>query len=58
MARKITEKKPLSGNRRSHACNATKSTQKINSQVIRENGKKVRRSVSEIRTMRKNEKTA
>ena len=32
MARKITEKKPLSGNRRSHACNATKHMQKPNLQ--------------------------
>ncbi len=58
MAKNVSTRKGNVKNLRSHACNATKSTQKINSQVIRENGKKVRRSVSEIRTMRKNEKTA
>ena len=35
MARKITEKKPLSGNRRSHACNATKHMQKPNLQKVK-----------------------
>ena len=53
MAKKMTSKKPLSGNRRSHACNATKHAYKPNLQVITINGKKVRMSAREIRTLNK-----
>ena len=35
MAVKVTNKKPLSGNKRSHACNATKMQQKPNLQIVR-----------------------
>ena len=46
-------------NIRSHALNATKTTQKTNLQVHRnKNGKKERLSVKEIRTNKKNEKAA
>ena len=41
MATKVTTKKPLTGNRRSHALNATKMTQKPNLQKKTINGEKV-----------------
>ncbi len=53
MARKMTVKKPLTGNRRSHALNATKMQQKPNLQVKTINGVKVRISAREARTMNK-----
>lgn len=59
MAVKITGKKPLFGNKRSHALNATRTKQKVNLQKITlEDGTKVRLSAREIRTLRKNEKIA
>jgi len=42
MAKKMTNKKPLSCNTRSKALNATKKMQKPNLQVVTINGKKVR----------------
>lgn len=55
MPKKVTSKKPLHGNRRSHACNASKHAQKPNLQKITlDNGKSVRRSARELKTMRKN----
>lgn len=54
MAVKVTNKKPLSGNRRSHALNATKMQQKPNLQVVRlEDGTKIRMSAREVRSIRK-----
>ena len=54
MAKKVTSKKPLTGNSRSHALNATKRQQKPNLQVIRlEDGTKIRMSAREIRSLRK-----
>ena len=54
MAKKVTEKKPLFGNRRSHSLRATKHAQKPNLQkVTLENGEKVVMSAREIRTLRK-----
>ena len=54
MAVKVTNKKPLTGNRRSHALNATKMQQKPNLQVVRlEDGTRVRMSTREIRNMKK-----
>lgn len=58
MAKKLTNKKPLSGNRRSHACNATKHMQHPNLQKVTINGVTVRMSAREARTFRKNSKTA
>ena len=56
MAIKVTNKKPLTGNSRSHALNATKKQQKPNLQVIRlEDGTRIRMSAREIRSMRKQE---
>ena len=58
MAKKLTEKKPLFGNRRSHSLRATKHAQKPNlQQVILEDGTKVKISARELRTMRKASKT-
>ena len=54
MAIKVTNKKPLSGNRRSHACNATKHAQKPNLQKITlDNGESIRNSARELRTLKK-----
>ena len=54
MAKKLTSKTPLFGNRRSHACNATRHAQKPNlQQVTLENGEKVRISARELRTLNK-----
>lgn len=58
MATKITAKKPLTGNRRSHALNATKMKQRPNLQKKTINGEKVILSAREARTMNKNTKKA
>ncbi len=59
MAIKVTNKKPLTGNSRSHALNATKKQQKPNLQVIKlADGTKIRMSAREIRNLRKKEKLA
>ena len=48
MAVKITSRKPLSANDRSHALNTTKRQQKLNLQVVRlEDGTKVRMTTRE-----------
>lgn len=58
MAKKITEKTPLFGNRRSHACNATRHAQKPNLQKIKlDNGETIRISARELRTLNKLTKT-
>ena len=53
MAQKVTTKKPLTGNKRSHALNATKMKQKPNIQKKTINGEKVRISAREAKTMEK-----
>ena len=53
MATKVTSKKPLSGNKRSHALNATKKMQKPNLQKKTVNGQKVVLSAREARTLNK-----
>ncbi|MBQ4634449.1 MAG: 50S ribosomal protein L28 [Bacilli bacterium] len=53
MAKKCTTKTPLHGNRRSHACNATKHAQKPNLQKVTVNGKTVRMSTREMRSAKK-----
>ena len=50
--RKITTKKPLSGNLRSHALNATKMTQKPNLQKKTIDGKKVIISAREAKKLK------
>lgn len=58
MARKCTTKTPLHGNRRSHACNATKHAQKVNLQKVTVDGVTVRMSAREIRASKKDVKVA
>ena len=59
MAVNITKRNDNVKNIRSHALNATKKRQNLNLQVYRlEDGTKVRLSTKEIRTLKKNEKTA
>ena len=59
MAKKITSKKPLAGNRRSHARNATRRVQKPNLQkVTLDNGESVRMTARELRTLNKASKNA
>jgi len=59
MAKKATAKKPLSGNRRSHSCRATKHSQKVNLQLVTlADGSKVRMSAREKRTLNKVAKEA
>ena len=53
MATKITAKKPLVGNRRSHAMNATKHAQRPNKQTFTIDGEKIITSVREARSSRK-----
>ena len=57
MAVKVTSRKPLFGNQRSHALNATRKKQGVNLQVVRlEDGTKGRVSARELRTARKGNK--
>lgn len=56
MAMKLTAKKPLSGNRRSHALNATKHAQKPNLQKVTVDGVKVILSAREAKTLKKEAK--
>lgn len=56
MAKKVTAKKPLTGNKRSHAMNATKTQQKPNLIKTTIDGKKVRITAREARTIKKNTK--
>lgn len=54
MAIKVTNKKPLFGNKRSHACNATRHAQKPNLQKITlEDGTSIKISSRELRTLKK-----
>ena len=54
MAKKETNRKPLTGNRRSHSCHAEKHTQKLNMVTVTDkDGKKSRISAREYRTMKK-----
>ena len=54
MAKKVTSKKPLSGNLRSHSCRATKHSRKPNLQkVTLDNGQTIRMSARELRTLKK-----
>lgn len=54
MAKKATNRKPNFGNNRSHALNATRKKQGLNlQQITLANGKKVRVSARELRTLKK-----
>lgn len=58
MAKKISSKKSLFGNRRSYSLRATRHAQKPNFQkVTLENGEKVVMTARELRTLRKATKT-
>ena len=58
MAKKISSKKSLFGNRRSHSLRATRHAQKPNFQIVTlENGEKVVMTARELRTLRKATKT-
>lgn len=54
MAKKVSNKKPLFGNTRSHALNATRMKQKVNMQKITLNGVTVIMSAKEAKKFRKN----
>ena len=54
MAKKVTGKKPLAGNNRSHSCRETKRVQKPNLQVVTlDDGSKVRMTAREKRAFDK-----
>ena len=54
---KATKKKPMFGNRRSHACNATRHMQKLNLQNITlEDGTKVKITTREAKKYKKDMK--
>lgn len=54
MAKKVSNKKPLFGNKRSHALNTTKMRQKVNMQKVTLNGVTVVMSAKEAKKFRKN----
>ena len=54
MAKKVSTRKPLFGNNRSHALNATKKIQKVNMQKVTLNGVTVVMSAKEAKKFRKN----
>lgn len=53
MAKNISNRKNMSGNNRPFSLKATKKTQKVNLQTVVVDGKKVRVSAKELRTMEK-----
>ncbi len=58
MASKVTGKKPMFGNRRSHALNATRHVQKLNLQnVTLEDGTKVKVTTREAKKYKKDMKS-
>ncbi len=52
MAKKVTARKPLFGNNRSHALNATRKKQGLNLQTVNINGEKVVMSVREAKAFK------
>lgn len=57
MVKNLSTVKPLSGNLRSHACNATKTKQRPNYQTKKINGVKVKLTAGEWKTYNKEAKT-
>ncbi len=53
MAKNVSTKKPLFGNKRSHALNTTKIKQKVNMQNVTLNGVTVKMSTKEAKKFRK-----
>ena len=58
MAKKVTSKTPLFGNKRSHSCKATKHARKPNLQKVTFDGISFRMSARELRTLKKADKAA
>ncbi len=59
MAKKVTSKTSLFGNKRSHSCRATRRSQKPNFQkVTTDNGETIIMSARELKSLKKAEKTA
>ena len=56
MAKKLTTKTPLFGNKRSHSCRATRHAQNPNLQKVTLDGVSVRMSARELRTLKKADK--
>lgn len=56
MANAKTDRKPLFGNNRSHALNATKKVQSLNKQKVTINGKTIITSTREAKKIRKGSK--
>lgn len=54
MAVNLSGRKPNFKNLRSHALNTTKKKQKLNLQAVNIDGKKLRLSAKELKTLRKN----
>ncbi|MEG2457880.1 MAG: L28 family ribosomal protein [Bacilli bacterium] len=53
MAKNVSTKKNMSGNNRPNSLKATRRTQKVNLQPVLVEGKKVRLSTKEIKTLKK-----
>lgn len=53
MAKNISNRKNMSGNNRPFSLKATNKTQKVNLQTVKLNGKKVRMSAKELRSLEK-----
>lgn len=53
MAKNVSTKNNMSGNNRPFSLKATRTTQKVNLQTVKIDGKKVRLSASEIKNMKK-----
>jgi large subunit ribosomal protein L28 len=56
MANKKTDRKPLFGNKRSHAMNATRKKQKLNVQKTTIDGKTIKTTVREAKKTKKDSK--
>ncbi len=53
MAKNVSNRKNMSGNNRPFSLKATRKTQKVNLQTIKIDGKKVRMTAKEIRSLEK-----
>ena len=56
MAKKLSKKSNMSGNNRPFSLKATRTVQKVNLQTVKVDGKKVRVSTKELRSMNKIQK--
>lgn len=53
MAKNLSDRKNMSSNNRTFSLKATKKTQKVNLQTVKNDGKKVRLTTKEIRSLEK-----